>query len=90
MDLSRFFGNTGRLKPSPEYRVPLTVVKFVLALGNRPKGERTAYVITLWCVPPMSTLPVTEGKYARVYAILAVYLLVCSLALTVKAFAVSC
>jgi hypothetical protein len=26
------------------------MVKFVLALGNRPKGERTAYVITLWCV----------------------------------------
>lgn len=25
------------------------MVKFVLALGNRPKGERTAYVITLWC-----------------------------------------
>ncbi|KAI0254717.1 chitin synthase [Lactifluus subvellereus] len=45
-------------------------IQFVLALGNRPKGERTAYVITLW-----------------VYAILSVYLLVCSLALTVKAFA---
>jgi len=45
-------------------------IQFVLALGNRPKGERTAYVITLW-----------------VYAVLAVYLLVCSLALTVKAFA---
>jgi hypothetical protein len=26
------------------------MIKFVLALGNRPKGERTAYVITLWCV----------------------------------------
>ncbi|KAF8505798.1 chitin synthase [Russula emetica] len=45
-------------------------IQFVLALGNRPKGERMAYLITLW-----------------VYAILAVYLLVCSLALTVKAFA---
>jgi len=44
-------------------------IQFVLALGNRPKGERTAYVITLW-----------------VYAILAVYLLVCSIALTVKSF----
>ncbi|KAH9077145.1 chitin synthase [Lactarius deliciosus] len=43
---------------------------FVLALGNRPKGERAAYTITLW-----------------VYAFMAVYLLVCSLALTVKAFA---
>ncbi|KAI0246968.1 chitin synthase [Lactifluus subvellereus] len=41
---------------------------FILALGNRPKGERTIYAITLW-----------------VYAILAVYLLVCSLVLTVKA-----
>jgi chitin synthase len=45
-------------------------IQFVLALGNRPKGERTAYVITLW-----------------VYALLAIYLLVCSIALTVKAFA---
>jgi hypothetical protein len=31
----------------------------------------------------------TKGRYIRVYAILAIYLLVCSLALTVKAFAVS-
>jgi hypothetical protein len=23
-------------------------LQFVLALGNRPKGERTAYVMTLW------------------------------------------
>ncbi|KAI9452078.1 chitin synthase [Russula earlei] len=45
-------------------------IQFVLALGNRPKGERTAYVITLW-----------------VYALLSIYLLVCSIALTVKAFA---
>lgn len=45
-------------------------IQFVLALGNRPKGERAAYTITLW-----------------VYAFVAVYLLVCSLALTVKAFA---
>jgi chitin synthase len=76
--------------PSPEYRVPLTVVKFVLALGNRPKGERTAYVITLWCVPLMSSLRAAEKINTRVYAVLAVYLLVCSLSLTVKAFAVSC
>ncbi|KAH9965904.1 chitin synthase [Russula dissimulans] len=45
-------------------------LQFILALGNRPKGERTAYVVTLW-----------------VYAILAMYLLTCSIALTVKAFA---
>ncbi|GJE84976.1 glycosyltransferase family 2 protein [Phanerochaete sordida] len=44
-------------------------LQFVLALGNRPKGERAAYTITLW-----------------VYAVLAVYLLVCSFFLTVKAF----
>ncbi|KAI0314805.1 glycosyltransferase family 2 protein [Amylostereum chailletii] len=44
-------------------------LQFVLALGNRPKGERMAYALTMW-----------------VYAVLAVYLLVCSLALTVKAF----
>ncbi|KAI6047213.1 glycosyltransferase family 2 protein [Pisolithus marmoratus] len=45
-------------------------LQFVLALGNRPKGERTAYTVTLW-----------------VYAILAVYLLVCSFWLTIVAFA---
>ncbi|KAI0677055.1 glycosyltransferase family 2 protein [Trametes maxima] len=44
-------------------------LQFVLALGNRPKGERATYNITLW-----------------VYGILAVYLLVCSWALTIKAF----
>ncbi|KAF8639963.1 hypothetical protein AX17_001213 [Amanita inopinata Kibby_2008] len=45
-------------------------LQFVLALGNRPKGERTAYTVTLW-----------------VYAVLSVYLLICSFWLTVKAFA---
>ncbi|KZP32897.1 glycosyltransferase family 2 protein [Athelia psychrophila] len=45
-------------------------LQFILALGNRPKGERAAYTITLW-----------------VYAFLAVYLIVCSFALTGKAFA---
>ncbi|KAF7433398.1 Chitin synthase, class 2 [Pleurotus ostreatus] len=44
-------------------------LQFILALGNRPKGERMAYAITLW-----------------VYAVLAVYLLVCSFWLTGKAF----
>ncbi|EKM80319.1 hypothetical protein AGABI1DRAFT_113517 [Agaricus bisporus var. burnettii JB137-S8] len=44
-------------------------LQFILALGNRPKGERMAYVATLW-----------------VYGFLAVYLLVCSFALTIKAF----
>ncbi|KAF7340054.1 Chitin synthase [Mycena venus] len=45
-------------------------LQFVLALGNRPKGERLAYSLTLW-----------------VYAVLAVYLLLCSFWLTAKAFA---
>ncbi|KAI0034078.1 glycosyltransferase family 2 protein [Vararia minispora EC-137] len=44
-------------------------LQFVLALGNRPKGERPMYTITLW-----------------VYGFLAMYLLACSLALTVQAF----
>jgi len=44
-------------------------LQFILALGNRPKGERAAYSVTLW-----------------VYAVLAVYLIVCSFALTAKAF----
>lgn len=45
------------------------VLQFVLALGNRPKGEKLTYAITLW-----------------VYAILSVYLIVCSILLTIKAF----
>ncbi|KAJ7591104.1 glycosyltransferase family 2 protein [Mycena floridula] len=45
-------------------------LQFVLALGNRPKGERMAYTVTLW-----------------IYAVLAVYLLVCSFWLTAKSFA---
>ncbi|KAF9534888.1 putativechitin synthase [Crepidotus variabilis] len=44
-------------------------LQFVLALGNRPKGERIPYVITFY-----------------VFAVLAVYLIVCSIWLTVKAF----
>ncbi|OBZ76612.1 Chitin synthase 1 [Grifola frondosa] len=44
-------------------------LQFVLALGNRPKGERAAYVITFW-----------------VYAVLAVYLLICSFWLTIRSF----
>ncbi|KAF9075874.1 glycosyltransferase family 2 protein [Rhodocollybia butyracea] len=44
-------------------------LQFILALGNRPKGERMAYTITLW-----------------VYAFLAVYLLICSFWLTIRAF----
>ncbi|GLB41331.1 putative chitin synthase [Lyophyllum shimeji] len=40
-------------------------MQFVLALGNRPKGERTAYTVTLW-----------------VFAILGLYLLICSFWLT--------
>ncbi|KAF8076343.1 glycosyltransferase family 2 protein [Lyophyllum atratum] len=45
-------------------------MQFILALGNRPKGERMMYTITL-----------------SVYAVLAVYLLVCSFWLTAKSFA---
>ncbi|KAH9483069.1 Chitin synthase, class 1 [Psilocybe cubensis] len=44
-------------------------LQFILALGNRPKGERVPYAVTLW-----------------VYAFLAVYLLVCSVWLTVLSF----
>ncbi|EPQ59000.1 chitin synthase [Gloeophyllum trabeum ATCC 11539] len=45
-------------------------LQFVLALGNRPKGERMAYTVTLW-----------------VYAILSLYLIVCSFWLTGVALA---
>jgi chitin synthase len=43
--------------------------QFIMALGNRPKGERIPYIITFW-----------------VYAVLAVYLLVCSFILTIESF----
>lgn len=43
----------------------------MLALGNRPKGERFTYALTLW-----------------VYAILSLYLIVCSFWLTIRAFEV--
>lgn len=45
------------------------VLQFVLALGNRPKGEKTTYVIS-FCV----------------FAVLGLYLIVASIALTIKAF----
>jgi chitin synthase len=44
-------------------------LQFILALGNRPKGERVPYAVTLW-----------------VFAVLAVYLLTCSIWLTVLSF----
>jgi chitin synthase len=44
----------------------------VLALGNRPKGEKGLYILTLWT-----------------FAVLALYLVVCSVILSVEAFKVS-
>lgn len=44
-------------------------LQFLLALGNRPKGEKMLYVITM-----------------VVYAILALYLIFCSIYLSIKAF----
>ncbi|KAK1216674.1 Chitin synthase, class 7 [Marasmius sp. AFHP31] len=45
--------------------ITFLVLQFVLALGNRPKGEKSAYALTLW-----------------VYAILALYLLICAFWIT--------
>ncbi|WWD19088.1 hypothetical protein CI109_103546 [Kwoniella shandongensis] len=45
------------------------MLQFVLALGNRPKGEKGLYLLTLW-----------------VFAVLAAYLIVCSVILSVVAF----
>lgn len=64
-------------------------LQFVLALGNRPKGEKGAYVATLWCVRSVASCDAcSPSMQYRVYAFLALYLLVCSFALTIKAFAV--
>lgn len=60
-------------------------LQFVLALGNRPKGERMAYTVTLWYVTVfLQTLSILTLR--RVYAILSVYLLVCSFWLTSLSF----
>ncbi|KIR34715.1 chitin synthase [Cryptococcus deuterogattii MMRL2647] len=45
------------------------MLQLVLALGNRPKGEKGLYILTLW-----------------VYAFLSLYLIVCSIILSVVAF----
>ncbi|WVO13477.1 hypothetical protein L204_101097 [Cryptococcus depauperatus] len=45
------------------------MLQFVLALGNRPKGEKGLYIITLW-----------------LFAVLSLYLIVCSVILSVVAF----
>ena len=63
-------------------------LQFILALGNRPKGERAAYSITLWSVFSIRESRRFIDRFIRVYAFLAVYLIVCSFALTGKAFAV--
>lgn len=51
MDLSGFPRVTSE---SPDIQGVCTInqslSQFVLALGNRPKGERTAYAVTLWSV----------------------------------------
>ncbi|ORX38479.1 chitin synthase-domain-containing protein [Kockovaella imperatae] len=45
------------------------LLQFILALGNRPKGEKGLYLLTFW-----------------VYAVLAGYMIVCSVILSIKAF----
>lgn len=39
-------------------------IQFVLALGNRPKGERMAYTITLWYVPRL--IVYVAGVYSSI------------------------
>lgn len=57
------------LQVSLSFHSALADFQFVLALGNRPKGERGLYLVTLW-----------------VYAVLALYLIVCSVILSIQAF----
>jgi hypothetical protein len=63
-------------------------LQFILALGNRPKGERLPYAITLWFVNLGFMFFTHTYLYDRVYAFLSVYLFVCSIWLTVKSFQV--
>ena len=68
MDIHGFPHASGQLALSlPDQKQADT--QFVLALGNRPKGERGLYLVTLW-----------------VYAVLAAYLIVCSVILSIEAF----
>jgi hypothetical protein len=63
-------------------------LQFILALGNRPKGERIPYIITFWCASNDFWLETFLNTGRRLFGVLAVYLLVCSLWLTIAAFAV--
>jgi chitin synthase len=60
-------------------------LQFVLALGNRPKGEKMLYVLTMWYVHSESF---RNGclEACSVYAFLSAYLVVCSVLLSIKAF----
>lgn len=48
-----------------------------------------AYTVTLWWVTKYQACEYNVSSFVRVYAVLALYLLVCSFALTIKAFIVS-
>lgn len=63
-------------------------LQFILALGNRPKGERMAYTITLWWAISINLIYDCFDHFSRVYAILALYLIVCSFWLTALSFSV--
>lgn len=58
-----------------------------MALGNRPKGERGAYVLTLWYVSIITPSGCDLKLETRVYAFISLYLLVCSFWLAGTAFA---
>jgi len=66
--------------------LPLTT-QFILALGNRPKGERGAYVVTLWYACIITSGGGELKPESRVYAFISLYLLVCSFWLAGTAFA---
>lgn len=57
-------------------------LQFIMALGNRPKGEKGLYILTF-----MWVLVIRSPANYSVYAILSGYLIVCSIWLSVKAFA---
>ena len=67
-------------------------LQFVLALGNRPKGERMAYTVTLWSVffgLKIIIKKILTNNKLSVYAVLSLYLIVCAFWLTGNALKVS-
>lgn len=53
--------------------ITFLVLQFVLALGNRPKGERTAYTVTLWIYALLSAYLLTCSLWLTYISLRGIY-----------------